>query len=261
MDWFKKYYEKIMLAGALVLLIVVAAGLVFKIKDIAATLRLPEPGNKALAAVDLSSYSNALASLKSPPRWDHTAPGTLFPPAIVRVVTNKPVRVDQIFTVERVTRRPFLLRFQTYVWEANDGVGRTFQINFVTERRSFFVEKVGKEVADKFRRTGYVITDFKRKFKPVEISGIKREDDVSELTVKHTGEEPIVLVYNKDATYPKLFADIRYKEEPVSVVSIDDTFKGGGNNYKVIDITDKEVIIEDIKSGEKHKLVPLSATP
>ena len=41
MDWFKKYFEKIMLAGALVLLIVVAAGLVFKIKDIRADLRLP----------------------------------------------------------------------------------------------------------------------------------------------------------------------------------------------------------------------------
>jgi hypothetical protein len=89
------------------------------------------------------------------------------------------------------------------------------------------------------------------------VGGIKREDDVSQLTVKHTGEEPIVLVYNKNATYPKLFADIRSnKDDSVSVVSIDDSFKAAGKTYKVIDITDKEVIIEDTKSGEKHKLSP-----
>jgi hypothetical protein len=265
MDWLKKYYEKTLLAGALLLLLLVATGLVFKIKSIETNLHLPEPGNKPLAAVDLSAYTNAVAALKAPPQWANRNAAALFPPvpitsAITKTGTPEVVQRPQI-ALDSIVRRAFSLQFKAYVWDEKAREGRNFQINFITENRSFFIEKTGREIADRHGKTGYHITTFERKTPLVDVPGVgKMERDLSELTVKHEGEDPIVLVLGKIATYPKRYARIQCPEQ-LFELGVGDAFKTGENEYKVIDITDKEVIIQDIKSGEKQTLTPGAMAP
>jgi len=257
MDWLKKYYEKILLAGALLLLILVAAGLAFKIKSITTSLYLAGPGNKPLAAVDLSPYSNAMANLKTPPRWTHPNPEVMFPP-VPPAITNITGPTAPLFTLESVVRKPFVLRFLAY----NQSSKNNFQVNFLAEDqrtvlRSFFVGKVGMEIADRFGKTGYFVTKYEYKTKKVQRSGITLTEDRSELTVQHEGEDPILLVHTEPTTYPKRYARIllRDQAEPIEVPA-GETFQFRGRNYKVIDILDKEVVIEDIQSGKKLKCTP-----
>jgi hypothetical protein len=266
MDWLKKYYEKILLAGALLLLIVVATGLVFKIKSIETNLRLPEQGNKTVITVDLTPYSNAVAALKTPPQWSSPNAAALFPPVPVKAATNKVVEIEPpkgpIITLDSIVRRPFTLQFKAYIWDDKAKEGRNFQVNFITENRSFFVEKAGVEIADRHGKTGYTITKFDHKIAMVEVPGInsKMEQDTSELTVKHEGEDPIVLILGKVATYPKRYARIQCPEKLIEAGK-GDVFETGDKTYKVIDITDKEVIILDNKSGEKQTLTPGMVVP
>jgi len=264
MDWLKKYYEKNLLAGALLLLIVVATVLVFKIKSIATGLDLPKPGNKPLAAVDLGLYSNAVADLKAPPRWTNTNAAALFPPVAIKTATNVPVAKGPSFTLESVVRRPFTLQFKAYVWNAKTGEGSNFQINFLTVNRSFFVRKTDMEIADRHGSTGYFITKFEHKTHMVEVPGIKskRKDDISELTVKHEGEDPVLLGLGKIATYPRRYARLQCQDKASPIeVPVGETFESRNRTYKVVDIMDKEVIIQETKSGEKQTLTVASVVP
>jgi hypothetical protein len=261
MDWLKKYYEKILLAVALLLLILVAAGLVFKINSITTALHLPQPGDKPLAAIDLGPYSNAMANLKSPPRWTNPSVAALFPPRAFKVIQAPEWKNP--FTLESVVRRPFVLRFLAY----NQLSTNNFQVNFLAEDqrtvlRSFFIDKVGMEIADRFGKTGYFATKYEHKIEKVQRSGITLSEDRSELTVQHEGEDPIVLVLTRPTTYPKRYARIQCldKAEPLEVPA-GETFEYQNRIYKVIDISDKEVIIEDSKSKKKLPVRPSSVEP
>ncbi len=272
MDWIKKHYEKILLAGALLLLILVAAYLVFRInrlnEDIQNALRLPEPPNKPVSLVELAPYSNAIVTLQAPPQWTNPNVAMLFPPIPVKTAAppvTVPVEIARPqIVLEGISRRPFQLQFKAYVWNAAANEGRNFQINFLTENRSFFVENVGSEIADRHGKTGYFITKFERKINLVRKPGINApiEEDVSQLTVKQESEEPIVLTLGKLAVYPKRYARIRTPERTVEL-PLGGTFESGEKTYKVVDITDKEVIILELKSGEKQtlSLMPISQTP
>lgn len=264
MDLLKKHYERILLAGALLLLIGVAAGVVFKIKSITTDLHLPESGNKLLALTDLGLYSNAMTDLKTPPQWASPNAAALFPPVSITVTTM----VDTgpkvpLITLESVVRRPFKLQFKAYNENDKTGENRNFQINFLTVNRSFFVKKVGVEIADNFGNTGYLITDFKHKTKMVEVPGIgPRPKDISELTIKHEGEDAIVLILDVISTYPRPYARILLRDQPDPIeLPGGETFQFSGKTYKVIDIEEKEVIIQDIKSGKKQTITPASVVP
>jgi len=261
MDWLKQYYEKLLLAAALLALILVAAVLALQITNITADVQLPPPGNKPLAAVDLNIYSNAMTFLKEPPQWTNPLVAALFPP--VPVAMTNIVETGPLFTLESVVRKPFILRFLAY----NQTLKNNFQVNFLAEDqktvlRSFFIEKVGMEIADKFGKTGYFATKYEYKTETVRRGGITLTEDRSELTVQHEGEEPIVLVLGKPTTYPKRYARIlcRGKTDPIEIPA-GETFQFGNRSYKVIDIQDKEVIIEDMKSGKRLTVVPAPAEP
>ncbi|MCX7886403.1 MAG: hypothetical protein N3B01_03970 [Verrucomicrobiae bacterium] len=261
MEWLKKYYDKVLLAAALLLLIVVAAVLLYKINDIATGLELPVPGDKQLAAADLYPYSNAMADIKSPPYWINPNPAALFPPVAVTVVTNIPEKGPP-FVVDGVVRRPFVLQFKTYIWDSQTQQPRNFQINFITVNRSFFIEKVGMEIADRHGKTGYVIQKFERKTRRVQVPGIKgeREEDVSELTIKHEGEEPITLVNGVITPYPRRYARIRIegRAAPLELPG-GESFQVDKKTYKIIDINDKEVVIEEQTKLRRKHVFP--ATP
>jgi len=263
MNWIKKYYEKILLAGALLLLIFVTAGLVLKIRslrtDINATLNPPSPPLKAVAPVELTPYTAAIATLKTPAQWTNENAAILFPPmpVVTNVVAPPPASKIPPLQVEMITKRPFTLQFKAYLLaDAQKNTGRSFQVNFISENRTFFVESVGMEIADRTRKTGYFIKQFNRKSTLVERPGIggKVEEDCSELIVQGESGSPMTLVLGKLAEYPKRYARIRCPDKTVELTT-GDTFESGGETYKVVDITDKEVIILHPKSGEKQQFI------
>jgi len=107
-------------------------------------------------------------------------------------------------------------------------------------------------------KTGYFIKKFEQKKKPSS-GGIKREDDVSELTLQHEGEDPIVMVLNRIAEQREPLARVVCKGNAQIVeVRRGQRFDCGETAYNVVDITLKQMIIIDVKSGERHE-IPLSA--
>ncbi|MBM3860787.1 MAG: hypothetical protein FJ395_14200 [Verrucomicrobia bacterium] len=261
MDWLKKNQEKVLLAGALLLLIVVAAALVFKIRNISTSLHLPESGNRSLASIDPGLCNETISKLESPPRWVNPNAVALFPPVIVE--TNLPAAQAKVplFALESVVRKPFVLRFLDY----NRTGKNNFQVNFLAEDqktvlRSFFVEKVSVEIADRFGKTGYFVTKYEHKTRRVDRRGVMLTEDCSELTVQHKGEDPIVLVLGVPGTHPKPYARILWRDNPEPFEKpVGETFTAGRSTYKVIDIKDREVIIENVRSGKKLTVRPAAA--
>lgn len=273
MDWIKKFYEKTLLAGALLLLIVVAGYLAMKIsklsEEIHQSLSVASPTTRRVAAIETAPYSNAIAALQSPMLWTNGSPASLFPPVLVAptLTTNNitPVSVETqaVVRLTAVIRRPFSMRFMSYRVDPNAKDGATdFQINFLTWDRTVFVKNVDQEIADRDIKTGYRITKFELKLVE-EINpsvGGKITRDHSILTVQHEGEVPIHLIHGRVAHHPRLYARLSCpdKTNPIEL-NIGDTFESGGTTYKIVDIRDKEVLLLNTKSGEKQTLI--TSTP
>lgn len=268
MDLLKKHFEKLILALALLVLIGTAVYLAMKVgalsKQIQEAPFRTGPKGKGVATTALTPYENALTALTTPPLWTNPASG-LF--GFVQGATDSSnqtvtplVRLPDIM-LQRVLREPFKLLFQECTWDETAKEGRNFQINFLTKSRSFFVPRVGMPVADDFESTGYTIARFERKTVTVDVPGIgKRERDVSEITLKREGEEPITLVKGRIAEpNPLALLICRAAPEPLRVRP-GDTFDCIGRSYKVVDITATQAIILDTKSGEKQTLA-LPAAP
>ncbi len=258
MPLLKKHYEKIVLALALLILISSAAYLSFKVSSLSEEIqeaphRQVQKG-KVAQAMDLTSYTNAMAQLAQPPLW--TNPPVMFPPdnplprpgpdiSTNQLTSNLPVLIQ-------VQHQPFKLLFKQY-----SGDGQNFQINFLTRARTFFVSHVGDPIKDQFGDTGYRITKFDQKKIMVDDASLGRkiEKDISELTIQHEGEDPILLVLNQ----------VTEQREPVAIVlckgssqqqqlSRQQQFECVGKNYIVVDITQNQMLIKDTQSGEMQTI-------
>jgi hypothetical protein len=148
---------------------------------------------------------------------------------------------------------PFNLLFMAY-----SGDGHNFQLNFLTRSQTFMVPEVGMEVWDRFSKTktGYIIKKFEQKTITVTEGGITKDKDVSELTLQHEGDEPIVMVYGQIKAGREPVARISCKGSML-LVRRDQRFDCENTTYNVVDITPKQMIIIDVKSGEKQ-IIPLS---
>lgn len=260
MDVIKKHYEKVLLAAALIALIGSAAFLAFRASALseevsAEQLRL-RPKVKTVKPGDFGSYTNAIASLESPVLWRPHASKMFEEKARpVGLETNRvAVAAQDPIGVAQIIRQPFKLIFKSYT-----GQGRNFAVNFLTGGQTFFVDKVGDEVKDRFRTTGYLTTKFDYKTLPVYNAtlGVTNEVDVSELTIQHPGDDPIVMPLNK----------VIEEKEPVAVVQCADgsqqfqirraqDFECGSANYNVVDITSTQVIIVNKLTKQTHTIRP-----
>jgi hypothetical protein len=253
----KKHYDKITLAAALLILISSAALLSFKIGTLSQEVQQAPNGPrgqvKAVEPMELRPYSNAIAALKQPPLW--TNGSDIFPknPGPI-IVTNAPPPppVGDIPVLAQVLRQPFKLLLMAY-----SGEGENFQINFLTRARTFVVTAVGDQIKDQFGDTGYVIKKFERKTILVQdpTVGGQREEDVSELTIQHEGEEPILLVLGRITEEKEPVAVILCRGNPQpQQVSRQQQFGCGNKTYIVVDITERQMIIVDSQSGERHTI-------
>jgi sorbitol-specific phosphotransferase system component IIA len=269
MDFLKKHYDKVALAAALLILIVAAIVLSYKVSSLSAEIqeapRRPKPKGKGVQPIDMSVYTNALTALQQPAQWGEYSinPFQIRLPQIESPPTNifipPPPKGPPVVLLD-VRRELFKLKFLSYT-----GEGENFQLNFINRVRTFIIAKVGMEVSDGFGKTGYIITKFERKTCQAVVPGVgQREVDCSELTVRHGEDDPIVLVLNKETE----------EREPVAVVQCTENskqmqlhrqqnFDCGGKTYNVVDIGQKQMIIIDTQTKEKHtiSLPEQSGTP
>jgi hypothetical protein len=256
MDFIKKHYEKVVLAVALLALIGAAGFLAFKAsalsEEVSETIRSPKPKGRALDALDIGAYTNAIASLQGPPTWADATDPFHCGDIILREAIQAPQIVTSTaepYTVLGVNRRPFKLIFKEY-----QGEGRRFQINVLTiPPRTYFVEEVGMPITDQFGVTGFKIIKFEHKTVTINVPGIgPREVDASELTIQKEGEDPIVLVFNRVTEEKLPVASIQCTGGSIVYPSRGNEFDCGGKTYIVVDITPTQVIIMDKLSKEKH---------
>jgi hypothetical protein len=262
MDAFKKHFEKILLAEALLLLIGVAVYLVIKVSELSAEVQSgplrPKPKGKPVPPSDTSPYAAALQSLQSPATWD-TNLGNPFrteATTIIVVETNVVVAPPSgpPIALTRIIRQPFKLIFKSY-----KGDGESFQINFLTQNRSFFVGQVGDKIADRFLDTGYQVAKFEKKITSVynPSLGVTNEVDVSELTIQRRDDSPILLTLGKVAEEKEPLAEATCITETHTLalkLRKGEKFLCGAATYNVVDITPTQVIIEETKSKEKHTI-------
>ena len=258
MDWIKKHYEKITLALALLLLIASATILSLKVgalsKDIQEAPRRTKTKGKPAQSINLGLYTNAIEAVQQPPLWTNK-PMPMFigpvPTISITSTAQTAAAEGKLPVLAQVLYVPFNLLFMAY-----SGDGHNFQLNFLTRSQTFMVPEVGMEVADRFSKTGYIIKKFEKKTVAVTEGGITKDKDVSELTVQHEGDEPIVMVYGR----------IKAGREPVAQILCGGStlyvrraqvLNCADTTYNVVDITPKQMIIIDAKSGEKQ-IIPLS---
>lgn len=265
MDFLKKHYEKLALAVALLLLIGSAVFLAFKVGALSAEIQeaphRPKPKGKNAASVDLASYTNAIASVNAPALWIDMSVDPFFSQKSERSTQGTNV-VSNLPALLGIKRELFKMLFVAYSYNADATEGYNFQLNFQFRPRTFFVTKVSDRVKDPFEDTGYVIAKYDRKTTLVDDPhlGGKREKDLSELTLQHEGEEPIVLVLGLPAEQHEPVATIQCSgaAQPQKVRR-GQQFNCAGVTYNVVDITPAHIVILDAKSGEKH-IISLPAT-
>ena len=267
MDFLKKHYEIVAVSAALILLIVSAILLSLKVNALNSELeQAPHGGLRSefVAHTPTGSYSNAIVALKDPPLWTN-APSPLFSPvAAVEAPLINPGGPDtptnglQVILMA-VARKPFKLLFKAYSYDADKSEGYNFQINFQFRARTFFIRAAGDPIKDRYEDTGYRIMSFVRKFITVNDAsmGGKREKDVSELTVQHAGENPVVLVYLQETEEQEPVAKVR-----CGVAGVEREYRRGqriecgGRTYKVVDIDPKQMVIVDTQTEEQHVIKP-----
>lgn len=154
--------------------------------------------------------------------------------------TPKSKGIVSQFSVVAIYRKPVELKLMGYI---NLGDGVTLQINW-GGKTDF------KKVNESIR--GYKVLDFVKKIVPItKKEGLITEVDQSYARIQKASEEPITLEIKRIKVEKELYAriidmDIRKKYD----VHVGSAF---AKDYKVLDITAKEVIIQD-NDSEKYTL-------
>ena len=261
MAFIKKHFEKILLAGILLILTGVAGFLAWEVEKLSEVVNAGVQGSTVERILNLSStavYSNAIHGLKTPVTWQtnamdpfHTGieivrlqSGFTNPPAI-----HGPAMPKQPFTLVKISRKPFRLIFKSY-----NGTGENFGLN--EGRRTIYVPKVGDKIwspVDKYD-TGFIITKFEKKEAMVPVPGIgKQLRDTSELTIQHgSNEPPVILVLNRitEEHEPEATIICLADNQELSVHK-GQTVACGGKIYNILDINLQQVLISDERTKER----------
>jgi hypothetical protein len=261
MDFLKKHYEKIVLAVALLALIVSAILLALKISSLSSELETaPTSASKVATAphAAVETYSNAIQALAQPPLWTNV-PVKPFDPKPIGPVFPGAVS-NEFVILMKVARMPFKLLFMTYSYDASTNEGYNFQINFQFRKRTFFTRAVRDGIKDRYEDTGYRIIKFEKKSTLVNdpsLNNVKREKDVSELTVQHAGNNPVLLVLGQEAEEHEPVAQVRCTPTgPTQDYRRGQLIECQRKTYRIVDIVvdsdPKRMVIVDTQTQEQH---------
>jgi hypothetical protein len=112
-------------------------------------------------------------------------------------------------------------------------------------------------VADPYRNSGYVIKKFEYKTRASKIgTTATNKVDVSELTLQHEGEAPIVLVKGEWKTVSEPV--MRFVDSPsgrtVDVYRSEENFACGSSFYRIIEIKSDCVVVMDGRTSTRSTL-------
>lgn len=151
--------------------------------------------------------------------------------------------------LQKFISKPFRL-----IFTGTPDDGQTFTINAKDlKSRTQFLE-MGQPIKD----APYKLVNYEKKT----IVENEIEKDASELTIENTETgQKIVLVANKEANDPTSFAEfINLYDNSVLTVKKDDEFAINpepDHKYKLIDISEREALIKDLKFESDHKVPPV----
>lgn len=155
--------------------------------------------------------------------------------------------------LKRFIKKPFRLKFNSYDGDIAKPETLTFQIDTIDLKQKTQFRKLGEDIEG----TKFKVTKFEHKTK---VNANDVEVDLSELTVDDAEEgKKVVLIYQKVVDSPDSYALLKYLwNGDEFTVKKDKTFnlKPTNDQYKLIDISDSEALIENSK-GEKTKIPPL----
>lgn len=125
----------------------------------------------------------------------------------------------------------------------------SFQINTIDINQPSQILRVGDQIA----KTKFKIVKFVEKFTPNQYQTM---EDTSELTIQNTETgEQVVLVYGKTVDSPDSYAQFRYLwDNSVFAVKKDKEFSlkpEADVKYKLIDINEREAVIQETKTEKK----------
>jgi hypothetical protein len=152
--------------------------------------------------------------------------------------------------LEKIDRKPFRLLFNAYTPTTN---GNSYQINTIDVKQPTLFLNDGEAIPN----TRFKILSFEQKSRVNPAT--EAMEDVSELTIQNvdTGDK-LVLPLGKIANSPDSIAYLRYLWDESSIqVKRDQEFKlppDTETTYKVIDIPEAEILIENLKTGAKTTL-------
>ncbi len=172
--------------------------------------------------------------------------------------TTNPAAPEFPVTLLSVVRKPFKLLFMAYSYDATTG-GYNFQINFQFRSRTFFIPAIGDIIKDHYEDTGYRIAKFERKSTVIDDPTFrsKRDKDLSELTVQHEGNNPVVLVLGNESEDQEPVAQVRCAGDlQPGEYRRGQLFTCKGGTYKVIEIDTnlKQMKIVDTQTQEQHTI-------
>jgi hypothetical protein len=161
--------------------------------------------------------------------------------------------IPPFYTKLRLVRfisKPFRL-----IFTGTPDDGQTFTIN--TKDRGTKTQFL--EIGEMIEGTSYKIVSYEKKTE----TRNEIDFDASRLTIENaqTGQK-IVLIANKEANDPTSFGEFLYLyDNSRFTVKKDDEFSlppEPDRKYKLIDISEKEAVIQDQKTREQHKVPPAS---
>lgn len=261
MDFLKKHYEKIVPAVALLALIVSAILLAMKVGALSSELESAPTSAPRVPPVPhavLETYSNAIQALAQPPLWTNV-PVKMFDQIPVGLVIQGPVSNEFPVVLMKVARMPFKLLFMTYSYDASTNEGYNFQINFQFRIRTFFTRAVRDAIKDRYEDTGYRIVKFEKKSTIVHDRSLggNREKDVSELTVQHAGDNPVLLVLGRESEEQEPVAQVRCTAAgPTRDYRRGQLIECQRKTYRIVDIVvdsdPKRMVIVNTQTQEQH---------
>ncbi|MEI8340275.1 MAG: Amuc_1099 family pilus-like system protein [Verrucomicrobiota bacterium] len=152
--------------------------------------------------------------------------------------------------LKKFIKKPFRLKFNSYDDSIKKPEDMAFQIDTIDLKGRTQFRKIGEDI----KGTKFKVTKFEHK---TSVNSNDVEVDLSEVTVYNTEEDKsVVLVYQKVVDSPDSYALLKYLWNGDEItVKKDKTFKlkPTDDEYKLIDISDSEALIESSK-GEKIKI-------
>lgn len=154
----------------------------------------------------------------------------------------------------RFISQPFRLLFNAYDGSPAKPDEMTFQINTIDVRQPTQFRKIGEQIEG----TKFKVTQFALKKQTDPSTGVDR--DVSELTVQHVEtSENVFLVMEQIVNSPDSYAVFRFLLDGSEFrVKKDQLFAlkaEPARQYKLVDIKEGEALIEDLKTGEKSRVL------